>query len=202
MWRKNQNRDFFYRKAHKEGFRSRAAYKLFEIQDKFRLIKEDSTVLDLGSAPGGWLQVSRKITKSFVCGFDLNTIEPIEGVHFGQLDCFDSVKISNFLTSIHAPNKFKVILSDMSPQISGERFGDHVNSMELLHLFWDFCLERLIVNGCAVAKVFEGRDLQAAINSFSKYADIKRFKPSASRAESSELYIIIRNFNPISNDII
>lgn len=186
MWRKNQTQDSFYRKAKLEGFRSRAAYKLLELQKKFKLINKNTNVMDLGCAPGSWLQVAKQFSNGFICGFDLLNINLIHNVHFGQIDCFDTKAVDDFLLSKKAPDKFELILSDMSPNISGDKFGDHVMSMDMLMLFRDFCERKL--KGYGVCKVFDGPQLSDAIKLFS--GTVRRFKPAASRADSSELYLI------------
>lgn len=197
MWRKCQFQDLFYRKAKEQGFRSRSAYKLLEIQKKFKIIGTNSSVLDLGCAPGGWLQVASEITKNFVCGIDLNCIVPIPNVRFGQLDCYDTLAMENFLSSINAPGKFDVILSDMSPKLSGDKLVDHINSVNLLLLFWNLCNFRLNFNGCGAAKVFEGNKLSCVLKVLSKSAKVSRFKPFSSRPESKEFYIIINKFRAL-----
>lgn len=197
MWRKCQFKDLFYRKAKDQGFRSRSAYKLLEIQGKFKIIGKNSSVLDLGCAPGGWLQVASEISKNFICGIDLNCIAPIPNVHFAQLDCYDTVAVENFLSSINAPSKFDNILSDMSPNLSGDKLSDHINSINLLLLFWSLCKLRLNYNGSAVVKVFEGSRLSAILSMFAKSAKVSRFKPCSSRSDSSEIYIILTEFRAI-----
>ena len=106
-WRKKQSEDEFFKRAKVDNYRSRASYKLLEIQQKFALITCKSTIVDLGCAPGGWLQVARKLTEGEVYGIDLQDILPIPGTHFAQMDFFDDNALDAFL-----PAKVEVILSD------------------------------------------------------------------------------------------
>ena len=182
-WRKDQGKDQFFQKAKEENYRSRAAYKLLEIQAKFRLISRSSVVLDLGCAPGGWLQVVKKLTDAAVYGIDLQAIIPIPGVNFGQFDFFDEEQLAGFI-----PEEIDAILSDMSPKITGDRTGEHIQSIQMLLS----CAE-LAKNRNAkwfIFKLIAGGREQQVISQLRRDWNISIFKPKASRSESREIYLV------------
>lgn len=180
----------FYTKAKDEGYRSRAAYKLLEIQQKFAIITPNASVLDLGCAPGGWLQVARKYTQGMLVGIDLQSIEPLPKVHFGQFDFTDQDKLQAFLSEISAPQQFSVILSDMSPAISGDRDSDHFQSVDLVRCALEFSHEHLQPGGYLVCKLFDGPDTQQLLAEMKKNMSVKIYKPTSSRSESREIYLV------------
>lgn len=184
-WRKNQARDPFFRKAKEDNYRSRAAYKLLEIQQKFQLISRGSTVLDLGCAPGGWLQVARKLTDAQVYGIDLEEIRPIYGIKFAQFDFFDQEALDEFL-----PNKIEVILSDLSPKISGDRLGEHLQSIQMLIRCSELAIQKEAK--WLVFKLLEGGRSKETLLLLNKSWKICIFKPTASRSESREIYVVAK----------
>lgn len=189
-WRKKQAQDYAYRQAKKHGYRARSAYKLIEIQQKFHLISKESSVLDLGCAPGGWLQVATEYTHGFIAGIDLQPVDPIERVHLACLDFMDTSSVDQFLDYVNAPKKFDVILSDMSPIITGDRESDHYKSIELLEAVYEFAKLRLNKSGYMVCKLFDGQATKEALHNICSTMTIKSFKPRSSRQESRELYLI------------
>jgi 23S rRNA (uridine2552-2'-O)-methyltransferase len=190
VWRKNQKDDHFYNKAKVDGFRSRSAYKLMDIQNKFKIIQKHSSVIDLGCAPGGWLQVAKRLTDGFVCGIDLQDIQSIPGTHFAQLDFLDSEKVDEFLKSINAPTQFHCIISDMSPKITGDHNADHFESVDLVRSVYTFSLERLKKDSFVVCKLFDGPDTNQLLSEMKSTLSIKIFKPQSSRSESREMFVV------------
>lgn len=196
QWLLRQLNDPFVAKAKKEGYRSRAAFKLLEIQDKYRLIKKGSRVLDLGAAPGGWCQVATKITgdSGVVIGVDLTEIVPLAGVHFIQGDFLDET-IQNAIIDAFKGHKAHVIISDMAAKACGMPDVDHLRLMDLLENAFLFALNHLENGGCFVAKVLRGGTEQTLLKSLKQcFSKVTHFKPNSSRAESAELYMVATGF--------
>jgi 23S rRNA (uridine2552-2'-O)-methyltransferase len=197
-WLKRQIDDPYVRRAKAEGYRSRAAYKLIEIDDKHRLLRPGQKVLDLGAAPGGWSQVAAKRVKAGtgrgrVVAIDLLEIEPIANVEFAQLDFLDET----------APARLKemlggladVVLCDMAANATGHRATDHLKIVALVEAAADFAREVLAPGGSFLAKVIQGGtegELLAALKR--DFASVKHVKPPASRADSAELYVLAQGF--------
>ena len=184
-WRKDQTKDHFFRKAKEDNYRSRAAYKLLEIQAKFKLVSSSSIILDLGCAPGGWLQVVRNLTRADVYGIDLQPIIPIDGVRFAQFDFFDTELFEQFV-----PKKLDVVLSDLSPKITGDRASEHLQSIQMLLSCTAIADER----GAKwlVFKLIPGGREQEAIAELRKSWTVSIFKPKASKLESREIYLVCK----------
>jgi 23S rRNA (uridine2552-2'-O)-methyltransferase len=193
-WIKERKQDGYYRKAKKAGYRSRSAYKLKQINDRYKVISARDKVIDLGAAPGGWLQVAKEIVgpKGVVVGVDIQNIDPIEGVTFLRGDVTDPETLEN-LQSI--ATKVDAVISDMSPNITGNYSMDHAKSIYLAEKALEIAKNLLKERGNFVVKVFQG-DL------FDDYLDevtfIFRFTkvhaPKASRKSSSEIYVIGKGF--------
>ena len=193
-WYREKKREHFYKEAKKVGYRARSAFKLKQIQKKFKIIQKGDTVLDLGAAPGGWSQVAKEIVneQGLVIGVDLSFIEPINGITFLQGDLTESSTIQEIRDMIGG-NKADVILSDMSPNISGNYSVDHARSIFL-------CEQALVASGFLlkkdgsfVCKVFDGEDLQGFVEKTNKlFKIVRQFSPVASRKSSSEVYVIAR----------
>jgi 23S rRNA (uridine2552-2'-O)-methyltransferase len=187
-----RRRDPYYRAAQREGLRSRAAFKLAYLDDRFHLLRRGARVLDLGAAPGGWSVVAldRVGPKGIVVAVDPRPIAPAERLRVvrgrvGDLTLRDRL----------GPGRFDVVLSDMSPSISGAYATDHARSVELVRLAYALAREVLASRGAFVAKVFGGDmvdDLLIEIRP--NFAEVVRTKPPASRAPSSELYVVARGF--------
>jgi len=178
-------------KAKRENYRSRAAYKLLEILEKYNLVNPDSNILDLGSAPGSWLQVLVNFVgkKGLVVGVDLKEVVPIEGTEILLGDIRDPA-IQEKIRRL-APNGFDSVFSDLAPSTTGVHHADTGNSTELVHLVLDICSTMLKPEGNFAAKVFEGgeyKELHSRAKSMFEMA--KSFKPSASLSESREIYLI------------
>jgi len=191
-WINEHLNDEYVKKAQKEGYRSRAVYKLLEIIDKNQIINKGNKVLDLGAAPGGWSQVASKIVgqNGQVIASDILPIEEIPGVDFLQGDFTESLVYEKLL-SMTKGQKINTVLSDMSPNMSGQLSVDQPKSMYLAELSLDMAIRTLMPNGHFIVKVFQGEGfdayVQIARQTFKKVA-IK--KPKASRPRSKEVYLL------------
>ena len=192
-WIKQRKQEFYYKKAKAENYRSRATYKLAQTIQKYHFIRYGDVVVDLGAAPGGWIQAARKAAgkNGFVLGVDLNPIEPFEQTYIRTIICDltddDAVKeILSFL-----PTKADVVLSDMSPNISGVWEMDHARQIDLATKALEVAQQVLCPHGSFFTKVFQG-DLLAEYMTKVKAAfdEVKLIKPKASRVQSSEIYIL------------
>ncbi|MGC8912716.1 MAG: RlmE family RNA methyltransferase [Thermoplasmata archaeon] len=197
---RERRKDYYYRMAKKENYRSRAAYKLLYIQNKYRIIKNGDVVIDLGCAPGGWLQVARELVGASgkVFGVDLEEIEPIEGVFFIRGN-FLKIEIKERIRKAIFENANRenvdVVLSDMSPNISGNYSTDHARSVELVTSAFEFASTMLVPDGNFVAKVFQGDLYNELLSKLEKkFCFVKGYKSEASRKSSSEIYVICKGF--------
>ena len=191
-WMNEHLKDEFVKKAQKEGYRSRAAYKLLEIIDKDQIIKSGFKVLDLGAAPGGWSQVAIKIVgkKGQVIATDILPIESIVNVEFLQGD-FTEEKLYEKLLSLTKEQKINVVLSDMAPNMSGQISIDQPKSIYLAELALDMATKVLSHNGHFVVKIFQGDGFDVFIqNTRKKFKKVVIRKPKASRPRSKEVYLI------------
>lgn len=195
-WLSARRKDFYYRKAKQLDYRSRASFKLIQIDDRFHIIKPGYVVVDLGAAPGGWLQVaSERVTESgHVVGVDLQSIAPVDGmVETIRGDIKKQETVDKLLYMI--AGKADVVLSDMSPNISGAYDTDQARSVELCEYALAFAKKTLVDNGTLVMKIFEGQDTKEFVTEVRKYFDnVRMFAPKASRDSSSEMYIVARRF--------
>jgi len=191
-WMHEHLNDEYVKKAQKEGYRSRAVFKLIEIIDKKHIIKKGDKVLDLGAAPGGWSQVVSKIVGQTgqVIASDILPIEEISGVDFLQGD-FTESSVYEKLLNMTKGQKINTVLSDMAPNMSGQLSVDQPKSMYLAELSLDMAIKTLMPNGHFIVKVFQGEGfdayVQIARQAFKKIA-IK--KPKASRPRSKEVYLL------------
>jgi len=191
-WMNEHLKDEFVKKAQKEGYRSRAAYKLLEIIDKNQIIKTGFKVLDLGAAPGGWSQVAIKIVGKTgqVIATDILPVESIANVEFLQGDFTEEI-IYNKLLSLTNKQKINVVLSDMAPNMSGQISIDQPKSMYLAELALDMATKVLSHNGHFVVKIFQGDGFDIFIqNTRKKFKKVVIRKPKASRPRSKEVYLI------------
>jgi len=191
-WMNEHLKDEFVKKAQKEGYRSRAAYKLLEIIDKDQIIKSGFKVLDLGAAPGGWSQVAIKIVgkKGQVIATDILPIESIVNVEFLQGD-FTEEKLYEKLLSLTKEQKINVVLSDMAPNMSGQISIDQPKSIYLAELALDMATKVLSHNGHFVVKIFQGDGFDIFVqNTRKKFEKVVIRKPKASRPRSKEVYLI------------
>jgi 23S rRNA (uridine2552-2'-O)-methyltransferase len=185
-------KDEYYNRAKQEGYRSRAAYKLKQLDAEAGLISEGDTVVDLGAAPGGWLQVATELAGEggTVVGVDLQRIEPIDGVETIRGDMTEAETQERITDRI---GEADVVVSDMAPNMTGEYSLDHARSVYLARTAFETALELLAPGGDFVAKVFEGPDtddLRADIDDEFEY--VRTIHPEASRDASSELYMVAK----------
>jgi len=193
-WYREKKREHFYREAKRVGYRARSAFKLKQIQKKFKIIREGDTVVDLGAAPGGWSQVAKELVgeQGSVIGVDILPIKPINGITFFRGDLTEDSTIQR-VKKIVGYDKVDVVLSDMSPDISGNYSVDHARSIYLCEQALKIAETLLKPEGNFVCKAFTGEDLQDFIQKTNqKFKTIKQFSPSATRKSSSETYIIAR----------
>ncbi len=187
-------RDYYYRRAKEEGYRSRAAYKLKEIAKRFRIFRRGFVVVDLGAAPGGWLQVAREYVgeKGFVLGVDIDPIEPLSwnNVRVVQLDV-TSPNAAETIKSLLPGKCADVVLSDLDPKVTGVWSLDHFRQIFLAKKALEISREVLRIGGHAVIKVFQGEELGEFMREVKKvFRRVKLIKPRASRKHSAEIYVI------------
>jgi 23S rRNA (uridine2552-2'-O)-methyltransferase len=192
-WIQERKRDYYYRKAKEEKYRSRAAYKLFQAIEKYHFIKEGDVVIDLGAAPGGWTQASGKIVgaEGFVLGVDLRPIEPFSEKNVRTMlgDIAEPDTVKQILEML--PRKADAVISDVSPNISGIWELDHARQIDLAQRALEIALETLKPGGNFFVKVFQGDMLNDFIGIVKRhFEDVKIIKPKASRAKSSEIFIL------------
>ncbi len=190
-----QVRDPYSNKAREEGYRSRAVYKLSEINDKYNLIKQGQIIVDLGAAPGSWSQMAARIMQKngTVIALDKIEIDTIDGVKF-LLGDFTEDKCLDALLKI-TPKGVDIVLSDMAPETSGTASVDHLRIMGLAELAADFAERTLKPGGSFICKLFMGGGEKAFSVSLRKqYNKVNFIKPSASRADSKEIFIVARDF--------
>jgi 23S rRNA (uridine2552-2'-O)-methyltransferase len=198
-WRQRQIRDPYVEKAATEGWRSRAAFKLIEIDQRERLLKSGAIVVDLGAAPGGWSQVARRRIgrQGRVVAIDRLAMDPIEGVEFLAAD-FLSEQGLNWLREQVGERAVDVVISDMAPNISGNKVIDQPRSMSLVEAAVQFADEVLKPGGSLLTKLFQGegqQEIELALKA--RFKRLKRFKPKASRPESREIYLLACDFRMV-----
>ncbi|HET6537669.1 MAG TPA: RlmE family RNA methyltransferase [Sphingopyxis sp.] len=193
-WLQRQLNDPYVRKAQAEGYRSRAAYKLLELDDKFGFVKKARAIVDLGITPGGWSQVVRKLNpRASVTGIDILPCEPLEGVNILLMDFMDDEAPDALLEALgSAPD---LVISDMAANTVGHQQTDHLRTLGLAETAADFAIQNLVPGGAFVAKVFAGgadRELLTILKQ--NFSSVKHAKPPASRKGSPELYVIAQGF--------
>jgi 23S rRNA (uridine2552-2'-O)-methyltransferase len=195
-WLAEHAADPYVKRAHDEGWRSRAAFKLEEIQKTDRLLRPGMTVVDLGAAPGGWSQyVARTLAgKGRVIAMDLLEMPAIAGVEFLQGDFNDEAVLSRLLELLGG-DKVDLVMSDMAPNMMGIADVDHDRSMNLVELAVDFANRTLRPGGDFLSKVFQGRGFQTLVSQLrQQFESVKLRKPKASRARSPEVYVLARGY--------
>ena len=195
-WRERQERDPFVVRARSEGWRSRAVYKLEQIDSKEKLLRPDMLVIDLGAAPGGWSQyaVRKVVPGGRVIALDLLEMEPLDGVEFIQSDFTEDIALQQLQASL-ANAQVDLVMSDMAPNISGMRSVDQPRSMYLAELALDLASKVLTSGGSFVTKVFQGEGFEELVQECRKSFKVVRIcKPAASRQESRETYVVALGF--------
>ena len=190
--------DPYVRRAHAQGYRSRAAYKLLEIDARDRLLKAGAVVVDLGAAPGGWSQVAMEKVgvKGKVVSVDLLEMQPVPGARFIQGSFLDPAVRGAVLEA--AGGRADAVLSDMMPNVSGIASSDQARAAELTHAAIDFCAEILRPDGAFLVKVFQGSEFGAILAALRrKFGSVQTRKPRASRGESRETYLLGRSLKGI-----
>lgn len=192
--------DGFFRKAKREGYRSRAAYKLLEINQRFRVIRAGQVVVDLGAAPGGWLQVAAELAgpRGRVLGFDLQTVQPLSGTHVQvfELDVL-APEAAERIRAL-ADGAVDCVLSDMAPRLSGIRDADHQRALELTRGAFDIACTVLKPRGGLLFKTFTGVELAALLKEMAgHFQTVQRVRSAATRKGSSEIYVVAKGFNAV-----
>jgi len=194
-WLERQISDPYVARARREGLRSRAAYKLAEIDDKYRLLKPGARVVDLGAAPGGWSEVAaRRVgANGRVVAIDILDMKPIPGVDFRKLDFLDASAPDELKAMLGG--KADVVLSDMAANATGHRQTDHLRIMALAEAAAHFACEVLDDGGSFLCKVLQGGTEAALLAALKRdFKSVKHVKPPASRSDSAELYLLARGF--------
>ena len=195
VWLQRQLNDPYVARAKREGFRSRAAFKLIEIDDKHRVLKRGAKVVDLGAAPGGWSQVAAKRIgeKGHVVGIDLLEMDEIPGVTFAQIDFLANDAPERLKEMLGGPAD--IVLSDMAANATGHRQTDHLKIVALVEAAAEFAAEVLKPGGSFLAKVIQGGTEGTLLAALKRdFASVKHVKPAASRADSAELYVLATGF--------
>ena len=194
-WLERQLNDPYVARAKREGYRSRAAYKLLEIDERFKLLKPGQRVVDLGAAPGGWSQVAARVVgpEGRVVGIDLLEIEPMAGVDFITLDFLDPAAPARLTELLGGPAD--LVMSDMAANATGHKKTDHLRIIGLAETAAEFAREVLGPGGAYLAKVLQGGTEGALLTDLKRdFSAVRHIKPPASRADSSELYVLATGY--------
>ena len=194
-WLDEHHNDPYVKEAKKDGLRSRAAYKLMEVQKKRSFIKKGHIVVELGAAPGGWTQVIREWVgdKGVLYALDILPMEPMAGVEVIQGD-FTQEDVLQALSNRLNKHTVNVVLSDMAPNLSGIRSADQYKAMHLAELALEFALAYLSVKGCFFIKVFQGEGFDSYVKNLRNlFSEVCLYKPDASRQRSREMYIFAQS---------
>lgn len=192
-WLERQINDPFAAEARAKGYRSRAAFKLIELDDKLKLLRKGARVIDLGCAPGGWLQVAKQRGITQLVGVDLLDVDPISDVTILKMDFTDPACGPALIEALGG--RPDVILSDIAPNTVGHKQTDHIRIVGLIEAAVDFAFEVLKPGGAFVAKAFQGGETAEVLKLLKeRFAKVQHLKPKASRAESSEVYLAATGF--------
>ncbi|WP_041404517.1 RlmE family RNA methyltransferase [Rickettsia massiliae] len=199
-WLRRQLNDPYVAKARIDGFRSRAAYKLLEIHEKFKLFTPNMKIVDLGAAPGGWSQVASKLIKASdnnlnnkIISIDVLEIEPVAGVEFFQKDFFEADTEELIIQALDG-SRADIVMSDMASNTIGHKATDHIRTLLLCEQAFEFALKVLKPSGHFIAKIFRGGAENELLNKVKReFKTVKHFKPSSSRSESTEIYLVALN---------
>ncbi|MDP2261229.1 MAG: RlmE family RNA methyltransferase [Caulobacter sp.] len=192
-WLERQINDPFSAEARAQGYRSRAAFKLSEIDDRFKLIRKGTKVIDLGCAPGGWVQIALQRGAGRVIGIDLLPVDPLPPAEMVQMDFTDPAAGPLLMEMLGGQPD--LVLSDMAPNTVGHRETDHLRIVGLIELAAAFAISVLKPGGSFVAKAFQGGETAQIIRDLKKhFAKVQHVKPKASRADSSEVFLVATGF--------
>ncbi len=192
-WLERQINDPFAAEARALGYRSRAAFKLSEIDERFRLIRKGSLVVDLGCAPGGWVQIAQQRGAGKIVGIDLLEVDPLPPAELIQMDFTDPAAPGKLIALLGG--KPDVVLSDMAPNTVGHRETDHLRIVALIEMAAEFAVEVLKPGGSFVAKAFQGGETGDIIARLKQhFAKVQNVKPKASRQDSSEVFLVATGF--------
>lgn len=203
-WLERQLNDPYVARAKAEGFRSRAAFKLLEIDEKFKILKPGQRIVDLGAAPGGWSQVAaRRIGlgrgRARIVGIDLLPVEPMPGAEFVQMDFLDEAAPAKLMEMLGGPAD--VVLSDMAANATGHKRTDHLRIMSLAEAAIAFAREILAPGGAFLCKVLRGGTEHTLLADLKRdFAQVRHLKPGASRADSAELFVLATGFRGRSEE--
>jgi 23S rRNA (uridine2552-2'-O)-methyltransferase len=200
-WLERQLNDPYVARAKREGYRSRAAFKLLEIDEKYKILKPGQKIVDLGAAPGGWSQIAAKVVgpKGKVVGIDLLPIDPMAGVEFIELDFLDESAPGKLIEMLGGPAD--VVMSDMAANTTGHKKTDHLRIIGLAEAAIYFAREILAPGGAFVAKVFQGGTENQLLADLKRdFAVVRHVKPAASRSDSAELYVLATGFRGRAED--
>ncbi|MEO0551117.1 MAG: RlmE family RNA methyltransferase [Pseudomonadota bacterium] len=192
-WIERQLSDPYVQKARQDGYRARAAYKLLEIDEKAGLLRRGQRIVDLGCAPGGWLQVCVKKGAKELVGIDLLEVEPVVGAHIVQGDINNPADVDAMLAGLTGPPD--LVLSDMAANTTGHRQTDHLRTAALADMALHFATENLVKGGAFCSKVFQGGatpDMMDALKA--RFRSVKHIKPPSSRSGSPELFVVATGF--------
>ncbi|AWB67076.1 23S rRNA (uridine(2552)-2'-O)-methyltransferase RlmE [Saccharobesus litoralis] len=195
-WLQEHFDDHYVQKAQKLGLRSRAVFKIEEIQNKDKLLKPGMTIVDLGAAPGGWSQYAADVVgdDGNVIACDILEMDPIAGVDFLQGDFREEAVLNALLDRISGKN-VDIVMSDMAPNMSGNLGADQPRAMYLVELALDMCHQVLKKNGCFIVKVFQGEGYEQFVKDVrDAFKVVKTRKPDSSRARSREVYIVATGY--------
>jgi len=197
-WIERQLADPYVQKARDAGYRARAAFKLLEIHEKTGLLKKGQRVVDLGCAPGGWLQVLQLRGLSEIVGIDLLPVDPLAGVHIIEGDVNDPEAVAQMLTGLSGPPN--LVLSDMAANTTGHRQTDHLRTVALVEIAVEFALTHLEPGGAFCSKVFQGGATSGVLNTLKhNFKTVKHIKPPSSRSGSPEIFVVATGFSPQPN---
>lgn len=195
-WLKEHFTDKYVKLARQKGYRSRAAYKLLAIQEKDEIIQPGMVVVDLGAAPGGWSEVAAKLVgeKGKIIAVDILPMQPIPGVEVIQGDFTDHTVLETVLQHFEKQS-VDLVISDMSPNISGMKAIDQPRAMYLVELAWDFAQQVLKPGGAFLVKIFQGAGFETLLKEVKKhFTEVKIRKPEASRSRSKEIFLLAKGF--------
>lgn len=199
-WLQRQLNDPYVDAANRDGYRARSAYKLLELDEKFSFLKQAKSIVDLGAAPGGWSQVALKAGRkqARIIGIDLLEVAPLEGAEFLKMDFTSEEAEIKMLGLLDGP--VDLVVSDMAAATTGHQQTDHIRTLALVELAYDFAKKTLGNGGNFVAKVFRGgADQELLADIRANFKTVRHFKPPASRPESAETYLVALGFKAPKN---